>query len=109
MCPKYSIYFYLSQISLYQEDDPTCFLLESLGEESHVSRYSLVGFDPSQILTARNNTLIIHDTAKGLSDEYECENPYLALRKVVPQNIISKKYAGGLTGFLSYDAILRMY
>ena len=35
-----------------------CFMLESLGEDSHISRHSLIGFDP-QNTAAPIHTLII--------------------------------------------------
>ncbi len=82
----------------------TCFMLESLGEESHISRYSIIGFDPEKTLYGNGSTLSIEDR-KGRVEHYESENPYLLLREIMPQNIISRGYAGGLTGYLSYDAM----
>jgi len=82
----------------------TCFMLESLGEDSHLSRYSIIGFDPETILYANGTTLSIEDR-DGHTDHYEHDNPYLLLRELMPQNIISRKYAGGLTGYLGYDAM----
>ncbi|MGL1901910.1 MAG: anthranilate synthase component I family protein [Fibrobacterales bacterium] len=82
----------------------TCFLLESLGEESFISRYSLIGFDPEQILYAKGKSLFIEER-DGTTKEYPSDNPYYLLRDVVPQNIISKKYAGGLTGYIGYDSM----
>ena len=41
----------------------------------------------------------------GIIDKYICDNPYYKLRSIVPQNIISRKYAGGLVGYISYDSI----
>ncbi|HBQ51148.1 anthranilate synthase component I [Candidatus Daviesbacteria bacterium RIFCSPLOWO2_01_FULL_38_10] len=77
----------------------TCFIFESLGEEGKFSRYSIIGFDPEYIISARGNNLIIN------KKNYSVDNPYLELRKIMPQNIISKNYAGGLVGYLSYDAV----
>lgn len=76
-----------------------CFIFESLGEEGKFSRYSIIGFDPEHIISARGNNLIINKKS------YPVDNPYFALRQIIPQNIISKNYAGGLIGYLSYDAI----
>ncbi len=81
-----------------------CFILESLGEESYVSRHTLIGFDPEQQLIANGNCLTIVDRA-GQRQDYQSDNPYNLLRDIVPQNIISRKYAGGLTGYLGYDAM----
>ncbi|PPC76107.1 anthranilate synthase component I [Pokkaliibacter plantistimulans] len=81
-----------------------CFMLESLGEESFISRYSIIGFDPEKVLSARDKTLTITER-DGSKADYASDNPYYLLRDVIPQNIISRKYAGGLTGFISYDAM----
>ena len=81
-----------------------CFILESLGEESHISRYSIIGFDPEQVLWATEGQL--HVTERdGSTESFESENPYYLLRSIVPQDIISRKYAGGLTGYIGYDCM----
>lgn len=77
----------------------TCFLLESLGEQGSFSRYSIIGFGPSHIISAREHTL------KFDSFQFEVENPYLSLRDIVSQHAIAKNYAGGLVGYLSYEAV----
>lgn len=82
----------------------TCFFLESLGEDSHISRYSFIGFSPVKILSASGKTLTIMD-AHGKEESHNSDNPYYLLRELIPQNIISRKYAGGLTGYLSYDSM----
>ncbi|MDC0093075.1 anthranilate synthase component I family protein [Alphaproteobacteria bacterium] len=83
-----------------------CFLFESLGEESNISRYHIIGFNPKYLIYCKNkNELIIKETSNGHIDKYICDNPYYKLRTIVPQNIISRKYAGGLVGYISYDSI----
>jgi len=81
-----------------------CFMLESLGEESHMSRYSIIGFDPEQQLYARDGALHV-ENRDGSIQSFPSENPYQLLRRIVPQNIISRRYAGGLTGYIGYDCI----
>ncbi|KGK42470.1 anthranilate synthase [Nitrincola sp. A-D6] len=81
-----------------------CFMLESLGEDSHISRYSIIGFDPEQLIYANGRQLTI-ESRDGQCEHYESDNPYYLLREIMPQNIISRKYAGGLTGYLGYDAM----
>ena len=81
-----------------------CVMLESLGEESYISRHSIIGFDPEQILWADEGFLHIEDR-HGNRESYASENPYYLLRDIVPQNIISRKYAGGLTGYIGYDCM----
>ena len=77
----------------------TCFLFESLGEEGKFSRYSVIGFNPEHTVSARGNTLYIDGKA------YPVENPYHALRKIMPRETLAKDYAGGLVGYLSYEAM----
>lgn len=80
-----------------------CFLLESLGEDSHIARHSLIGFDPCKLLYANGRTLTIEERGGG-TETYESDNPYYLLREIIPQDVISRKFAGGLTGYLGYDA-----
>lgn len=83
-----------------------CFLFESLGEESHMARHHIIGFDPALILSAEDlHTLSVRDTATGIVTHYRCDNPYYALREMIPQNIISRRYAGGVVGYLGYDCV----
>ncbi|KAA0874294.1 anthranilate synthase component I family protein [Nitrincola tapanii] len=82
-----------------------CFMLESLGEDSHFSRYSIIGFDPEQLIYARGQQLTLEDR-DGRCQHFQSDNPYYLLRDLMPQDIISRKYAGGLTGYLGYDAMM---
>src|SRR3989344_9478991 len=77
----------------------TCFIFESLGEEGKFSRYSIIGFDPPSIISARGNNLKIDDKI------YSVKNPYFALREIMPPQTITKNYAGGLIGYLSYETV----
>jgi anthranilate synthase component 1 len=78
---------------------PTCFLFESLGEEGKFSRYSLIGFDPKHIISARENILFVD------GEGYTVPNPYETLQQMMPKQIHAKLYAGGLVGYLGYDAV----
>lgn len=80
----------------------TCFLLESLGEQSYDSRFSVIGFKPDFIITATGAALNIVSPDKV--EQIQAENPYLYLRKILPQDVLSRSYAGGLVGYLGYDA-----
>lgn len=82
----------------------TCFMLESLGEDSFISRHSIIGFDPEKIIWAEEKTLFIQER-DGQCSQYPSENPYYLLRELVPQDVISRKYAGGLTGYIGYDSM----
>ena len=81
-----------------------CFMLESLGEESFISRHSIIGFDPEKLIWAEGKQLFIQER-DGSTESYESENPYYLLRDIVPQNILSRGFAGGLTGYLGYDSM----
>lgn len=80
-----------------------CFMLESLGEESHISRYSVIGFDPEQTLWADAKHLYVQEGST--IHTYPSDNPYALLKDIVPQDVISHRYAGGLTGYLGYDSM----
>lgn len=82
-----------------EQEFTTCFLYESLGEEGKFSRYSLIGFDPEHTISAREKTLVFDGTP------YEVENPYKALREMMPSQSIAREYAGGLVGYMSYDTV----
>ena len=83
----------------------TCFLFESLGDEGHMARHSIIGFEPDMLLRGNDNQLIIEDRLAKTEQAYTVENPYFALRDIVPQHALGKKYAGGLVGYLSYEAM----
>src|SRR6266568_285961 len=88
--------------SLFQKIDQefdTCFLFESLGEEGKFSRYSIIGFAPEKIISAQGKLLKINDK------KFVVANPYDSLRQMMPRKTITREYAGGLIGFLNYDAV----
>lgn len=82
-----------------EQNFDTCFLLESLGPESQLSRYSIIGFEPEHIISAKKNILTMDD------ENSIKKNPYLALRDIIPQDIISRAYSGGLIGYLGFDCV----
>ncbi len=81
-----------------------CFILESLGEDSHIARHTIMGFDPEYTIFANADELTVQ-SRDGSQQIEKCKNPYQRLRELMPQNIISRMYAGGLTGYLGYDAM----
>lgn len=82
-----------------EQEFDTCFIFESLGEEGKFSRYSIIGFDPEHVISARGKSLIID------GESYSVENPYFALRKIMPKETFGRNYTGGLVGYLSYEAV----
>lgn len=84
----------------------TCFLLESLGEESHISRHHAIGFDPAMTVLAKDRyTLTLINNRTGEGHDYACDNPYQLLREITPQHVISRSHTGGLVGFLGFDSV----
>lgn len=81
-----------------EEQYDACFIFESLGEEGKFSRYSILGFDPQHIISARGTQLVFD------KDIFEVPNPYYSLKEMMPQHTIARNYAGGLIGYLSYEA-----
>ncbi len=75
-----------------------CFLLESLGEWTSDSRYSVIGFDPEKVLRGTVDGLFVGDQL------IPSPNPYELLHEFIPTGIISRNYCGGLVGYLGYDA-----
>ena len=61
----------------------TCFLFESLGEESNISRYHILGFDPKYIITCDKNHLIILDKKNNPTKKIKTKNPYNLLKKYI--------------------------
>ncbi|OTT28058.1 anthranilate synthase component I family protein [Acinetobacter baumannii] len=84
----------------------TCFIFESLGEEDYLSRHHIIGFDPEKIFYSTTvNELCVKDCNTNTILKYPCDHAYYKLREIIPQNIISKHYSGGLVGFIGYDAV----
>ena len=76
-----------------------CFLFESLGPNQDGSRFSVLGFDPETIVSARGKKITIGEQT------YTVDNPYETLELICPNSIIAKNYAGGLVGFMSFEGI----
>ncbi|PIQ69201.1 MAG: anthranilate synthase component I [Candidatus Taylorbacteria bacterium CG11_big_fil_rev_8_21_14_0_20_46_11] len=74
-----------------------CFLLESLTDGPQ-SRYTIVGFAPEHIIRG-NDTILTIDSKK-----YVVDNPYMALRNIIPHHVLSRGFVGGLVGYMSYEA-----
>ena len=54
-----------------EQNFKNCFLFESLGEESNISRYHIVGFNPKYIVySEQKDQLIIEDTSNGKIEKY---------------------------------------
>lgn len=78
----------------------TCFLLESLGDHTYDSRYVIIGFQPETTFHADLDHLYIN------GKRHKSDNPYYELRNHIPTGNLSRSYAGGLVGYLSYEAAM---
>ncbi|TGK34520.1 anthranilate synthase component I family protein [Leptospira gomenensis] len=76
-----------------------CFLLESHPEYSNNSRYTILGFEPPFRFRGGKNTFQINGRV------FSSEHPYQTLRSLFPSAKRSKRYNGGLVGYLSYDSV----
>ncbi|MDV6236038.1 anthranilate synthase component I family protein [Leptospira ellisii] len=76
-----------------------CFLLESHPGYSNNSRYTILGFSPPFRFRGGKNSLLINDRVFPSGD------PYQTLRSLFPPSRRSKRYEGGLVGYLSYDSV----
>lgn len=94
------ITFTLSIYDIFKKLEGTfskCFLLESLAEGAD-SRYTILGFAPERVISGNGKTLTVD------GKDYTVKNPYLALRAMMPQNVLTHGFAGGLIGYMSYEA-----
>jgi len=82
-----------------EQEFPTCFIFESLGEGSREDRFSVLGFGPEQTVRLKDGLLYVDEK------EEQVENPYAALRDLIPQDSLARNYAGGLVGYLGFDAV----
>ena len=79
-----------------------CFLLESLGEGTSDSRYSVIGFDPDAVIKGKEG-ILQWTYRRGETIEISADNPYNVLSNWTRQDIISRNYTGGLVGYMGYD------
>jgi len=81
------------------------FILESLTGPKEMSEMSVIGFDPSLIVSCDANKFHVksHD---GNTDTYDIKEPMQQLRELMPRvNDYKFRYIGGAVGYASYDAI----
>ncbi|NBU96934.1 MAG: anthranilate synthase component I family protein [Spirochaetia bacterium] len=90
---------FLSIFRKIEKSVENCFFLESLEKDSYNSRYSILGFLPESMVIAKENTLTLD------GESFSVDNPYWSLRDIMPETALSRDYAGGLVGFLSYEAM----
>lgn len=59
----------------------------------------MIGFNPAAVISAKGNILSINGR------NYKRQNPYYALREIMPQQVLTQSFSGGLAGYISYEAV----
>ncbi len=86
-----------------EKEEPFCFLLESLELGTSHNRYNVIGFSPEIHIEAFRDSLTWWSMGQAKQKIFT-KNPYETIAKWAPKNIISRNYAGGLVGYIGYDA-----
>jgi len=81
---------------------PSAFLLESMESDSGLARYSVLGFEPTLNLQARDNVLKIEK--EGSIEEIDTPNPFQQIKSLTNKGNGRKGFCGGLVGYVSYQA-----
>jgi anthranilate synthase component 1 len=83
------------------------FLLESVEKNEQIARYSIVGFDPSEIFEAAHG--VLRHRRGGHTQTLKTENPLQEIKKrMVPVRqapVPGSGFLGGLVGTIGYDAV----
>lgn len=87
------------------------FLLESVEGPQKSARYSFVGFDPLAEFRAKNGRVEVIDS-RGRRSRHTSADPYGELRGLLASfgsegRGLPVPFAGGLVGYISYDAVRR--
>lgn len=84
-------------------DNSHAFLLESMESDSGMARFSVLGFQPAAILRAHDNVFEIEKD--GVKEEFDVDNPFTEIKKLMPPSYGRKGFSGGLVGYVSYEAV----
>jgi anthranilate synthase component 1 len=83
------------------------FLLESVEKNEQLARYSIVGFDPTEIFEAKNGVLKRRKGAK--TKTFQTQNPLRDIKKIMgaarQAPLLDAGFLGGLVGYIGYDAV----
>lgn len=86
--------------SIYANYDHFYFL-DSLEEDSELSRKSYIGFNPTHVFSAKNEKFFID------GENVSCVNPLEKLKEIFPTNLFkdSGEFVGGLIGYFGYETL----
>ncbi|WP_198945423.1 anthranilate synthase component I family protein [Methanobrevibacter sp. 87.7] len=79
------------------------FILESMENDSKLSRFSIVGFDPIAKIKVQDHIITVKTDKETI--EFKSENPFLELKKLTNFEFKGKGFYGGLLGYVSYESI----
>lgn len=110
MAHQRSLDIAVSPHQLYQRiraDQSYSCILESAGDDSAGSRYTMIVFDPIYMVYSDGRT--VHKRARDGSIVQMCtDEPFVCLRTLMSQHEVRSSgmvFAGGLIGYVSYDAV----
>lgn len=84
--------------SAVNREYPVSFLLESLEGEERLARFSFIGFEPKEVVTAKGS-VVEYD-----GQEEDSKTPIRSLAARVPKMKLEKEgFVGGAVGYFSYD------
>lgn len=105
---------YYKLFYVLKQQNPSCYLFESLTSFQHRDRYVTIGFDPVMEFIAKGDQLrIVADRSileqtLGIADQMTTitvDNPYRFLQQNIPLQFLSKTHQGGLIGYFSYESV----
>ena len=88
-----------------EQEFENCFIFESLGEQGHLSRYSIIGFDPKHIITT-NGKDFIFDTYQIYESFLSGADCVLLIASILSESRL-KKFLG-LSAKLGLDALVEV-
>ncbi|MFQ5921028.1 MAG: anthranilate synthase component I family protein, partial [Nitrososphaerales archaeon] len=81
------------------------FILESSSGPREMSEMSVLGFDPSLVISCDSSKFTVSERDGG-TEAYEITEPMQQLRELMPRVAEDRfRYVGGAVGYASYDAI----
>jgi anthranilate synthase component 1 len=88
------------------------FLLESVEQEGHVGRTSLLGVHPRVEVSARGNLVTIRDHRTGETSTTEEDDPLSVPRRIAASHVLGTPndqlpdcFTGGWVGYVGYDSV----
>lgn len=104
----------LAYRALVRADQRTApsFLLESVAQEGHVGRSSILGAHPCIEVVARGSEVTVHDRVSGKSTTTEEADPLAVPRRIAssenlgtPAQELPDCFTGGWVGYVGYDTV----